>query len=390
VAVRRRGCLLVPLGALLLVLSLCRSVGGAEQGLEDILQEQLSQVDASEIDRWLEEWRQSLGREFPAVSWRDAVEVVRGRGVFIDVPALLRALAAHVGRELVASARLLVQLLALGIVAAFLGQLELSPGRGDVARVGGWACFAGVALLAVTCFAQALQLAQATVRDAVTFMQAILLPLTSLLAASGAPVSAGLLHPLAMLLVQGGAVLVADLVFPLLAIAALLEVATLSVGSSLEGPGSLLRQVAFAVLGGFLAILLWAMSAKRVAGQVADSVALRTAKFLSGAFVPVVGKMLGDAVEMVFTSSLILRRALGLIGVLGVFLAMATPVIKLACLVLLWRTGAVLAGAVGTTQSSRLMNAMAGALLYLLLPLLALGVLFAACLGQLAAVALPY
>ena len=46
---------------------------------------------------------------------------------------------------------------------------------------------------------------------------------------------------------------------------------------------------------------------------------MRTAKFLSGTFIPVVGGMFADAVEVVIGSALILKNAVGLLGVLAIF-----------------------------------------------------------------------
>ena len=48
-----------------------------------------------------------------------------------------------------------------------------------------------------------------------------------------------------------------------------------------------------------MTIFVGILTVQGVAGTVADAVGLRTAKYMTSAFVPVVGKVLSDAVETV-------------------------------------------------------------------------------------------
>lgn len=56
-----------------------------------------------------------------------------------------------------------------------------------------------------------------------------------------------------------------------------------------------------------MTVLLGVISLQGTASAVADGVAIRTAKFVTGNFIPVVGRMFTDAADTVLTASLLLK-----------------------------------------------------------------------------------
>src|SRR5690606_42087626 len=73
----------------------------------------------------------------------------------------------------------------------------------------------------------------------------------------------------------------------------------------------LLPHGALTVLGLGFTVFLGVMVIRGAIAPVADGVALRAAKFLAGTFIPVVGGMMADAVEVVVGGSLLVKNALG-------------------------------------------------------------------------------
>ena len=56
-------------------------------------------------------------------------------------------------------------------------------------------------------------------------------------------------------------------------------------------------------MGGLLTIFLGIISIQGATAAVTDGVTIRTAKYLTGNFVPVVGRMFSDAADMVVGAS---------------------------------------------------------------------------------------
>jgi stage III sporulation protein AE len=92
-----------------------------------------------------------------------------------------------------------------------------------------------------------------------------------------------------------------------------------------------------------LTLFVGLLTIQGVAGGIGDALTLRTAKYMTGAFIPVVGKMLADAVETVLGYSLLLKNSATIAGLLILSLIVAFPLIKLLALIIIYKfSGAVL------------------------------------------------
>ena len=86
------------------------------------------------------------------------------------------------------------------------------------------------------------------------------------------------------------------------------------------------------VLGIVLTIFVGLASVEGSLSSTVDGVTAKTTKAAVSNFIPVVGKILGDAVETVIGCGAILKNAVGIIGVIVVISICMAPIIKLAIL----------------------------------------------------------
>lgn len=89
-----------------------------------------------------------------------------------------------------------------------------------------------------------------------------------------------------------------------------------------------------------------------------DGVTSKTAKAAVSGFIPVVGKILGDAVETVIGCSGILKNALGVIGVIIIIGICITPIIKLTVLMAIYYIGAAICQPIADSKIVKLLEQM--------------------------------
>ena len=124
--------------------------------------------------------------------------------------------------------------------------------------------------------------------------------------------------------------LVKNVVLPLIFFAAVLDIVShLSDRFQVSQLSGLMKTVAMGLLGLFSTVFLGVLSIQGVAGALGDSLAIRTAKFATDAFIPVVGGMFSDALEAVVSSSLLIKNAVGITGALAILLMLALPLLKI-------------------------------------------------------------
>lgn len=307
----------------------------------------------------LERVRQQVGDAVPGLDWEHTLEALRQGRLPWDAGDLLGALVRVLAGEVATNSGLLLRLLVLAVLLAVLQAIENAFDNEAVARTAYAVTYLALIALALVSFRDALAISQQAIQGLVDFLLASLPVLLTLMASTGAMATAGILHPLVVATAQSTSVVIGQGVLPLIFLAAVVDIAGhFPVGSSLSGLSRLLRQAALLVLGLAGTVFLAVVAIQGAAGTVADGIALRTAKYLVGAFVPVVGGMLADSVELVVTSSMLLKNAVNLLGMLAVFALVALPLLKLVALVFVYRLVAAAIQPVGPGHVTAALQSM--------------------------------
>ncbi len=337
--------------------------------------QQLGGLDTASIQRFVDALQQQLGPG-AGFGWQNLGEFLHGGGLVRHPGRLAGALLGVFAGELRANLRLLGQLLILVVFAAVLRQIQGAFEGETVGRVADAAVFLALGAICLAGFALAVRLAEGAIADLSSFVVALLPALIGLLAATGAPTTAGLLSPALLGAVDAVGVLVRGLVFPLLLLAALLDiVGAFSPQFRLSSLSGLMRQVGVGAMGLLLTVFLGVVAVQGAAGAITDGVGLRAAKYAAKAFVPVVGGLFADAAEIVLSSSFLLKSGLGLLGLVAVVLLVAVPVMKMMALWAVYRLSAAVAQPVGGEAVARVLAGVAGTLGLLTMAVTAVGLM---------------
>ena len=360
-----------------------------------------SPVVLASQDHWeeqplpLEDWLFELDREFsdhvPQLNWSQLFsDLVKGRTT-LDFRSLGLDLFKHFTGEFWALSRLLAQLLVLIVACSLLQNVHTALARSGSGQLAYLVCYLALIGVAMGSFTAAMGIARGVIESLVTFLQALLPVMVTLLATSGAPASAGMLHPVMTLAIYGVSVLIADFVFPLIFVAAVIElVGHLSEKFDISGMVTLLKQVALGAMGLAMTAFCGIIVVQRAASGVADSVSLRTAKYLAGTFVPIIGKLFADTMEMVYVSSASLRSVVGIAGSFGVFVMVAFPLVKIVSLIAVYRIAAALAQPVGGERVSKCLHSIASFLTIGAVCVGAVALMFIFALAMMASASRPF
>ncbi|EKP93822.1 stage III sporulation protein AE [Thermaerobacter subterraneus] len=307
--------------------------------VEQLAREQWEETEgATGFLEALDRVRQQVGEAIPGLDWEHTLDALRRGELPWSAGDLLGALLRALAGEVLTNGGLLLRLLVLAVLLAVLQAIENAFDNEAVARAAYAVTYLALIALALVSFRDALTISQQAIRGLVDFLLASLPVLLTLMASTGALATAGILHPLVVATAHTVSVIVGQWVLPLIFLAAVVDIAGhFPVGNSLSGLSRLLRQAALVILGLAGTVFLTVVAIQGAAGSVADGIALRTAKYLVGTFIPVVGGMLSDSVELVVTSSLLLKNAVNLLGMLAVFALVAWPLLKLVALVFVYR-----------------------------------------------------
>jgi stage III sporulation protein AE len=246
-------------------------------------------------------------------------------------------------QEFVADGKLLGSLILLTVFSMFLQSLQNSFEKSTVSKVAYSIVYMVLIILALNSFHVAMDYTNETIKTMVSFVLALIPLLLALMAASGGIVSATFFHPVILFLMNTSGLLIQYVVLPLLFLGALLSiVSTMSENYKVTQLAGLLRNWSIGLMGLFLTVFLGVISVQGASSAVADGITIKTAKFITGNFIPVIGRFFTDATDTVISASGLLKNSVGIAGVAILLIIVAFPAIKILMIAFIYKLAAAI------------------------------------------------
>ena len=134
--------------------------------------------------------------------------------------------------------------------------------------------------------------------------------------------------------------------------------------------------IAAAILYPVLTLFVGIVSLEGTLSSNVDGITAKTTKAAVSSFIPVVGKILGDAVDTVIGCSSILKNAVGIVGVIIIIGVCVVPIIKLTILMVIYYLGAAVCQPIADQKIIQLLEQMGDTFKTLLAILCSVSVMF--------------
>ncbi|KQL55429.1 stage III sporulation protein AE [Heyndrickxia shackletonii] len=280
-------------------------------------------------------------------------------------------------QEIVMNGKLLGSLIILTIFSLFLQSLHNAFEQGTISKVAYSIVFMVLIIIALNSFHVAINYTKDAVSMMINFILALIPLLLALISTSGGIASAAFFHPVIIFLMNTSGILVQYVVLPLLLLSTLLSiVSTLSEQYKATQLAQLLRNCSIGLLGIFMTIFLGVISVQGTATAVTDGISIRTAKFVTGNFIPVIGRMFTDAADTVISASVLLKNTLGLAGVAIVLIIAAFPAIKILTLAFMFKFTAAILQPVGNGPVIACLDTISKNMIYVFAALAIVAIMF--------------
>lgn len=351
--------------------------GAVAEGLGQVVSEQIATLDLKELTRVMGEQELISGDVMellagftsgkPMVDGAQLVAWIWQKATGIFQSSLWRM------------TRLLVPALLLGV----LSHLRVSMGREFVAK----ACqYAGMLLVLgflVADVTEHVKLAQTTIADMANTMQALFPLLVTLLVAVGGTASAAFFQPTVVAASGTMTTLIQNVTLPFaVGMAVLTMVGSLSENLRISRLVTLFRQVAHWTLGFSFTVFIGVMTVQGFGTAAVDGVSIRTAKYAIDNFVPIVGGMFADTVDTLVGCSLLIKNAVGVLGLLLLVGKLLTPIVQTVCTMLLYSATAAVLEPVADSPLSQCIGNFSGVYMLLFIIQLSVGAMFVLLIAQ--------
>ncbi len=340
------------------------------------VQEQVENVDLSKIQGFIDQIDQDTKSYFPQLDLANLLDNLKAGKVDFSPQTFFSGILKLLFREVVASSGILAKLVVLAVLCGVLQHLQQAF-EGNVGKVAQAMSYLVLITIAIASFSLAIDTGRKAIDDMVGFMQALLPVQITLLVALGNITSATIFHPFIIGALSFISTLIKNVVFPLLFLGAVLSIINhISEHMKVSKLAELFNTASKAILGLCLTVFIGIMTIQGVTGGLSDGIALRSAKYATDTFIPVVGRWFSDAIELVVGSALILKSAVSIVGIIVISIICLIPVIKIVAIMLVYRVAAAFVQPLGNNGLADALQSMSSSLTLVFASVASVGIMF--------------
>ncbi|SNZ10729.1 stage III sporulation protein AE [Terribacillus aidingensis] len=333
-------------------------------------------LPTEELTGYWEMLSDKYGDYIPELEKGSLLEFIRNQGD-LSIESWLKGLFEYLLYELLLNGKLLGTLILLSLFSSILQTIQTAFNKGSISKVAYLIVSMVLLTLLLNSFRLSVNYAMEAINGMSDFMLALIPLLLGLMASFGSLTAVAFFHPIIVFLIHASGLLIAKVVIPLFLMSALLHlVSTINKEYPVTQLADLLKNIALWLLGIFFSVFLGVISVQGAVTAVQDGVAMKTAKFVTGNFIPVIGRMFTDATDTVLSASLLLKNAIGIVGVLIVLAIALFPAIKILAIALIYKIAAALLQPLGDGPIIKSMQVMSKFILYIFACLLVVAFMF--------------
>ena len=333
---------------------------------------QLSKINIDEVEKYVKD--DNVVKNVDLKTY--IKELVRGETNLLDLFDKNKIKTAALS-EIKTSIKIATSILVLALLSSIIKSLENSFSSKGITTVTNYIVFITVVTLTLVSFRDILSLCYTTIENIMGLVNVIIPIMISLLVLVGFPITSTALNPIFI-----GGIAAINIIFKkfigvAISIAfAILVVNNLTNNIKLNRLSSFIKQINIVALGAVFTLYLGLVSIQGLYVTSFDKFTVKTAKFAVGNFIPVVGGFVSDSVDILLSSSQLIKNVFGGVGLVILVGICLIPIIKILSVILVYKVCSIAIEPVGEDNISSFLNEVANLMIIILATIIAVTIMF--------------
>ena len=326
------------------------------------------------ISGFIKEAEEYSGDFFEDVNLTDMFnEAIQGK---INNQTIYKKVIILLGQEVSSSLKTLISILVIIVIHGILKSITDSLENSNVSQIIYFVQYILIVTLIMSNFTEIIKLVKETSNNLVGFINVLIPLLLTLMVYTGNIATSTILEPIILCASNFIGNIIADVLIPIdLIIVVFSIISKISERIQIEKMSKFLKSGVVWFLGVVLTIFVGVVSLEGTLSSSVDGVTAKTAKAAVSSVIPVVGKVLGDVVDSVLGCGVILKNAIGFVGVIVIIGICIMPIIKIATLSIIYSLASAVVQPVADEKIVKLLDEMSGVFKLLLAILCSLSVI---------------
>ena len=333
---------------------------------------QLSKINIDEVEKYVKD--DNVVKNVDLKTY--IKELVRGETNLLDLFDKNKIKTAALS-EIKTSIKIATSILVLALLSSIIKSLENSFSSKGITTVTNYIVFITVVTLTLVSFRDILSLCYTTIDNIMGLVNVIIPIMISLLVLVGFPITSTALNPIFIGGIAAINIIFKKFIFMAISIAfAILVVNNLTNNIKLNRLSSFIKQINIVALGAVFTLYLGLVSIQGLYVTSFDKFTVKTAKFAVGNFIPVVGGFVSDSVDILLSSSQLIKNVFGGVGLVILVGICLIPIIKILSVILVYKVCSIAIEPVGEDNISSFLNEVANLMIIILATIIAVTIMF--------------
>ena len=311
------------------------------------------------ITGFIKDAEEYIGESFGKIDLADMLnQAIQGK---IDNQSLYQKIIKLLGKEISSSLKILISILVIIVIHGILKSITDNLENTNISQIIYFVQYILIVTLIMSNFTEIIKIVKETGNNLVGFINVLIPLLLTLMIYTGNIATSSLLQPIILFISNFIGNVIVDILIPIvLIIVVFCIISKISDRVQVDKISNFLKSGVVWFLGVVLTIFVGVVSLEGTLSSSVDGITAKTAKAAVSTVIPVVGKVLGDVVDSVLGCGVILKNAVGLIGVIVILGICLTPIIKIATLSIIYNLAAAVIQPVADDKIVKLLDEMGG------------------------------
>ena len=288
------------------------------------------------IQDFLQKSKEYSGEIFEDINMSEVLnDAIKGE---VDNASFGKKILNLLGSEVVTSIKAIGSILVIIVIHSILKAISESLEDKSISKLIYYVQYILIITIIMANFSDIVKMVQDTATNLVAFMNMLIPLLITLMLSTGSIVTSSVIQPIILFMINFIGNIIQNIIIPFIMIyISLIIISKLSEQIKIDKFTKFLKSGIVWFLGIVLTIFVGVVSLEGTLSSSVDGITAKTTKAVVSSAIPVVGKILGDAVDTVLGCGIILKNAVGLVGVIIVIGICVVPILKLLALTLAYK-----------------------------------------------------
>ncbi len=280
------------------------------------------------------------------------------------------------GSEVNSSLKILISILVIIIIHGILKSITDNLENNNISQIIYFVQYILIVTLIMSNFTETINLLKNTANDLVGFINLLIPLLLTLMIYTGSIATSTLLEPIILFAINFIGNIINNVLIPIVLIIVVFSIISkISERVQIEKLSKFLKSSVTWFLGVIITIFVGVVSLEGTLSSSVDGITAKTTKAAVSSVIPVIGKVLGDVVDSVLGCGVILKNAVGLVGVIIIIGICVLPIIKIATLSIIYSLASAVVQPIADDKIVKLLDEMSGVFKIMLAILCSLSVM---------------